>query len=612
MGDNSFGQCGVGASIASVATPTLVSKHADAATQVACGESHTLVLNQAGRVFACGLGVLGQLGGGQFANAFEFSPVVALDARPVTKIACGQYFSCALTLSGMVYVWGSSTNGLEAIGINYKPRNLPSHSVVSEACPLPLSLTHSGAPQPLSHSQCDDSAAATTTTTTATTTAAATTTGVCTPQLVRVLVGLQVIDVACGANHLVCLERNKSVRVFGVLQAGLLSASQAQSFTPDATTSNRLTLPNALRAIAIAASDNDLLVLACDSERHEQVLLHCNDRQTLVPIKREHSTGQSIVSLVDGGRMVIVGTSTSTSCSSTTSTSTSTSTSTNHHHQANKQQCNLISWPSAMAHQRLVTLDMPQVDQLWHAKQWPLLEQLVSKVFSEPSCLCGSFLSPSNPQSSALFAGIDMADLRSFYNMILDDRTPTSVRVLMERLAITLIETHLAAWPQETQEVLRVWLILLDHPMLVGNPAARLAVNQLASTLRNCGNYARSVLQYWWAHYSPNQFARSVALFNYHLGQELVATQYPGPTVQISIELMREFYDINHHKSLIPYTDFHNPVVNEFLRSGNVLFHDYMAWLENNGAFSYCRYPFILTVCGVSQQDCIVSSRLVC
>ena len=89
-------------------------------TDVACGSGHTLALLKGGQVLSWGRGEQGQLGDGRGRPATllesfsvrvdhrpdEYKSEVVQGLPPVKSVACGSYFSAALTLSGDVYVWG--------------------------------------------------------------------------------------------------------------------------------------------------------------------------------------------------------------------------------------------------------------------------------------------------------------------------------------------------------------------------------------------------------------------------------------------------------------------------------------------------------------------------
>lgn len=81
----------------------------------ACGESHTLVLDSEGRVYAFGWGQEGQLGLPmsmltQQKRTSEITQISSLECK-VLKVAAGCLFSAALNDKGEVWIWGNGTQG---------------------------------------------------------------------------------------------------------------------------------------------------------------------------------------------------------------------------------------------------------------------------------------------------------------------------------------------------------------------------------------------------------------------------------------------------------------------------------------------------------------------
>jgi len=76
--------------------------------QVACGESHTLVLDETGTVLACGRNREGQLGLGHRdeLEASELSTVEALGSERVAQVAAGSFHSLCVTSEGAALAWG--------------------------------------------------------------------------------------------------------------------------------------------------------------------------------------------------------------------------------------------------------------------------------------------------------------------------------------------------------------------------------------------------------------------------------------------------------------------------------------------------------------------------
>ncbi|XP_068459849.1 secretion-regulating guanine nucleotide exchange factor isoform X2 [Clinocottus analis] len=129
-GQNHRGQLGLGHN-ADVSTLQLCHSLSQRVTQVACGWDFTLLLNDCGRVLACGSNAYRQLGVRQ--NITHSADLLAIESleEPVVSVAAGLRHSLAVTGSGSVYQWGS---GL----FNHAKRALSPHPVPSHlSSPVP-------------------------------------------------------------------------------------------------------------------------------------------------------------------------------------------------------------------------------------------------------------------------------------------------------------------------------------------------------------------------------------------------------------------------------------------------------------------------------------------
>lgn len=103
--------------------PVFVEGLAGLATRVASGDFHTCALLQAGVVQCWGFNTSGQLGDGT--TELRLSPVTVLGlAVPVWKIAAGGIHTCVLSASGAVWCWGGNLEGQLGDG-TFENRNLP-------------------------------------------------------------------------------------------------------------------------------------------------------------------------------------------------------------------------------------------------------------------------------------------------------------------------------------------------------------------------------------------------------------------------------------------------------------------------------------------------------
>jgi alpha-tubulin suppressor-like RCC1 family protein len=110
-GSDQFGQLGDGRRVSALKP---VSVHLPAGTKVAAigaGSQHSLALTTTGRVLAWGWNVSGQLGNGTTRNSDVPVPVRLPAGVKVTAVSAGGGFSLALTSTGQILSWGTSTFG---------------------------------------------------------------------------------------------------------------------------------------------------------------------------------------------------------------------------------------------------------------------------------------------------------------------------------------------------------------------------------------------------------------------------------------------------------------------------------------------------------------------
>ncbi|XP_062845851.1 retinitis pigmentosa GTPase regulator b [Trichomycterus rosablanca] len=117
FGSNNWGQLGLGEK-ASVNRPTCVKAlKSEKVRLVACGRTHTLVYTSQGNLYATGGNNEGQLGLGDFKDRTSFQLVDFFSKRrPIKMLAAGSNTSAALTYKGKLYVWGDNSEGQIGLG----------------------------------------------------------------------------------------------------------------------------------------------------------------------------------------------------------------------------------------------------------------------------------------------------------------------------------------------------------------------------------------------------------------------------------------------------------------------------------------------------------------
>uniref|UniRef100_A0A0P5J2E5 E3 ubiquitin-protein ligase HERC3 n=1 Tax=Daphnia magna TaxID=35525 RepID=A0A0P5J2E5_9CRUS len=124
FGSNDFGQLGHGRSRTRAELVDGLEAHN--ITQVACGAQHTLAQNEWGEIFAWGSNSSGQLGLNVEESIMPTPKMVkSLATKQVVQIACGRSHSMALTNVGEIYCWGSNSHGQLGLGSSGTPELKP-------------------------------------------------------------------------------------------------------------------------------------------------------------------------------------------------------------------------------------------------------------------------------------------------------------------------------------------------------------------------------------------------------------------------------------------------------------------------------------------------------
>lgn len=86
------------------------------AQKIACGNTHSVLVTRQGQVFSWGDGSGGKLGHGLEADISNPKLIDALGGLNVVSIGCGEYHTCAVTLTGDLYTWGDGIHNFGLLG----------------------------------------------------------------------------------------------------------------------------------------------------------------------------------------------------------------------------------------------------------------------------------------------------------------------------------------------------------------------------------------------------------------------------------------------------------------------------------------------------------------
>jgi alpha-tubulin suppressor-like RCC1 family protein len=123
-GDNYFGELGNGSAAAHSATPVIVDRRTQNATQIVAGTMHAFAVDPDGSLWAWGDNSRGQLGRGLVGPTVR-TPQKVPGLAGVTQLAAGYVENIARRSDGTLLVWGAEDVGLRGDGIDRGNSSLP-------------------------------------------------------------------------------------------------------------------------------------------------------------------------------------------------------------------------------------------------------------------------------------------------------------------------------------------------------------------------------------------------------------------------------------------------------------------------------------------------------
>ncbi|KAB2606257.1 E3 ubiquitin-protein ligase HERC2-like [Pyrus ussuriensis x Pyrus communis] len=114
-GSHRVGSC-LGAKMDSLLPKALESKVVLDVQNIACGGRHAALVTKQGEIFSWGEESGGRLGHGVDVDVLQPKLIDALSNINIELVACGEYHTCAVTLSGDLYTWGDGTYNFGLLG----------------------------------------------------------------------------------------------------------------------------------------------------------------------------------------------------------------------------------------------------------------------------------------------------------------------------------------------------------------------------------------------------------------------------------------------------------------------------------------------------------------
>ncbi|OMO79108.1 Zinc finger, FYVE-type [Corchorus olitorius] len=122
----------------SVATTDALSPNALESTvlldahNISCGNKHAVLVTRQGQIFSWGEGSGGRLGHGVEADVSQPMLISALSESAIGFVACGDFHTCAVTLSGDLFTWGDGSLNLGLLGHDTEVSKLTPKKVSGE------------------------------------------------------------------------------------------------------------------------------------------------------------------------------------------------------------------------------------------------------------------------------------------------------------------------------------------------------------------------------------------------------------------------------------------------------------------------------------------------
>lgn len=128
-GQNTEGQLGLGNTTNKFIFAKVATNINNDVKQIACGDSHTIILKNDGSVWSCGNNDKGQLGLGDTSDRKTFTQVTTNINNDVKKVICGYNYTIILKTDGSVWSCGQNNSGQLGLGTS----DTNAHSTFTQA-----------------------------------------------------------------------------------------------------------------------------------------------------------------------------------------------------------------------------------------------------------------------------------------------------------------------------------------------------------------------------------------------------------------------------------------------------------------------------------------------
>ncbi|BFZ17846.1 hypothetical protein BsWGS_20885 [Bradybaena similaris] len=583
-GSSDFQQCGRSGILTKFGRVVgLDSQHV---THVCAGASHSIALTQAHEVFTWGKNDCGQLGRGDVPLENQGIPklVKSLAVRCVLQVSCGSDHAVALTNEGLVFAWGSNSYGQLGLG-----RNAPSHQNLPELISclkgIPIQqvtaggnhtfvLSKSGAVYGWGRNSFGQLGLNDTK-------------EYYQPQQCRPLRSQRIKYICCGDNHTACLTKDGRVFTFGAGSYGQLGHNS----------NNNEILPKQV----IELSGSEVTQIAC-GRGHTLAYVPKYGKVYAFGLGGSGQLGLSSTENKNSPFAVpgpfAAGSSPLSTHSSMQIDSQGPELRVRFIHAGgdhsfviadDADRCVSDDFRIEDSTRQILTLSQHMIEKLrpLGATDTPSheLSEELDKVFSNASCLNGSFLLANDEHygSSSRIHGVDMNAVRTFFQDLATISNIVAVQYISTDLEQHLIPM-LPVSPPDV-EALRLYLMLpechlFDQPKLYNSIICPFAKNFLS-----LDKVAQKVFDYWWPSNQPSFFNRLVVIYKQCIEYLLQLPDTTNPLevnkrhagLFTSMEMLQKLNQVNEaNNQIIPYHKFYVPELKDKVN----IRADYISWVQ--------------------------------
>ncbi|KAF0386741.1 HECT-domain-containing protein [Gigaspora margarita] len=239
---------------------------------------------------------------------------------------------------------------------------------------------------------------------------------------------------------------------------------------------------------------------------------------------------------------------------------------------------------------------------------YKLLEQEIQKAFTNWPTLNESF---SNGRSVTLEdCGVALDQVREAYQILME--LPVNIRANIIRAMMRSVESILKRPGRmlKRKEDIKFLMIILENPLLSQHNFPQESqyhhqiVQRVFGLLSNLSNELHHYLVNWFARHSTEIFRKRIELVNlfitFRLSKHPIANGPGGPLVYESdwqinsaAKVMALFFAANKQKKKIQLSEFYNTRVDYIS-----LIDDFNTWELRSGKFTFCQYPFLVSMGG--------------